>query len=210
MIWKRRKKSAAKPEPASLVSLRSIKSERMLLVAASLALVEADLARGALLADMLEAHVPDNWPPELYDHDAMRYARQQLSEPAMEGWSFWYLLLVNDSAGHHQAGQDHYPAQQLAGICGFKGRPDAAGSVEIGYSVLAQYRNQGLATEAVDRLVRWAFSHQNVIEVSAETLPHLQASIRVMKKNGFSHTGAGSERGVIRYAVERPDRRRKA
>ncbi len=93
------------------------------------------------------------------------------------------------------------------GICGFKGKPDETGSVEIGYSVLRQYQVQGYATEAVSRLVVWAFSHQNVTEVSAETFPHLRKSIRVMEKNGFSYTGPGSEQGVVRYAVHREDRR---
>ena len=69
--------------------------------------------------------------------------------------------------------------------------------------MLKQYRVQGYATEAVARLVVWAFSHQTVTEVSAETLPHLQQSIRVMEKNGLSISGAGSEYGVVRYAVKK-------
>jgi ribosomal-protein-alanine N-acetyltransferase len=120
---------------------------------------------------------------------------RQLTDPAEQGWSFWYLV----------CGQGH--ARELVGICGFKGRPDERGSVEIGYSVLAQFRNQGYASEAVERLLTWAFSHQSVGEVSAETLPHLQQSIRVMKKNSFEYTGMGSEQGVVRYAVKRPDTR---
>ena len=79
--------------------------------------------------------------------------------------------------------------------------------MEISYSVLSQFRNQGFASEAVTRLVLWAFGHQNVKEVTAETLPHLRQSIRVMEKNGFIHTGPGSEHGVVRYAVQRPDTR---
>ena len=59
------------------------------------------------------------------------------------------------------------------------------------------------ATEAVARLVTWAFSHSTVSEVCAETMPHLGQSIRVLQKNGFRHTGPGSERGVVRYAVRR-------
>jgi RimJ/RimL family protein N-acetyltransferase len=39
--------------------------------------------------------------------------------------------------------------------------------------------------------------------VCAETLPHLSQSIRVLEKNGFQRTGAGSEQGVIRYAINR-------
>lgn len=165
------------------------------LVAATTDLVLADLEGIPALAAILETDVPDNWPPELYDREPMKYALRQLADPAEQGWSFWYL--TTEIGG----------ARQLMGICGFKGRPDEAGSVEIGYSLLAQFRNQGFATEAVERLVTWAFSHQSVIEVCAETLPHLQPSIRVMKKNGFTYTGAGSELGVVRYAVQRPDLR---
>lgn len=167
----------------------------MVLVAANAELLRADLGITESLGEMLNSRVPKNWPPELYDRKAMEYALRMLEDSTTPGWSFWYLLLRSEEQ------------TIIVGICGFKGRPDAAGSAEIGYSIIPQFRNQGLASEAVDRLVRWAFSHQTVLEVSAETLPHLQSSIRVLKKNGFEYCGAGSERGVVRYAVQRPDRR---
>lgn len=162
------------------------------MVAASHGLVRADLSGRKVLAQALEADVPDNWPPELYDRTAMQYSLHELEDASVQGWSFWYLLL-NES-------------DELAGICGFKGRPDSDGSVEIGYSILSQFRGRGLATEAVMRLIGWAFTHTEVVEVSAETFPHLKFSIRVLEKNGMELTGAGSEPGVVRYAVGRPDR----
>lgn len=164
----------------------------MTLVAANHDLVRADLSGRATLADKLEAVVPDNWPPELYDRTAMQYSLAELEDPRMQGWSFWYLVLTDSN--------------ELVGICGFKGRPDAAGSVEIGYSILGQHREIGLATEAAMRLIQWAFMHRDVLEVCAETFPHLKASIGVLEKNGMQLTGAGSEPGVVRYAVARPDR----
>lgn len=192
MFRRKSEPASATPEPA--YAYRSVRSDRLRLVAANVELIEADLAATDRLGGLLGAVVPENWPPDLYDGDAMRYSLRQLRDPAEQGWSFWYLIDESDTP------------PQVVGICGFKGRPDAAGSTEIGYSVLRQFRNRGIASEAVDRLVRWAFSHHNVAEVSAETLPHLTSSIRVMKKNGFIHTGPGSERGVIRFAVTRPDR----
>lgn len=194
-MWKRKVKKIALPNtPEMKPALRVVESNRLMLVAANAELVRGDLAGFETLGEMLEAQVPENWPPELYDREAMEYALRMLEDSTAPGWSFWYMLLRTVSP------------PQLVGICGFKGRPNAAGSAEIGYSVISQFRNQGYATEAVDRLVRWAFSHQTVREVSAETLPYLQSSIRVMKKNGFEFTGAGSELGVVRYAVHRPDR----
>jgi len=174
--------------------LRTLESRRLTLVAATAPLVEADLEGHVQLAESMGARVPDNWPPDLYERPAMKFALRQLQDPAEQGWSFWYLLTKLPQKA------------EVIGICGFKGRPDEAGSVEIGYSVLSQFRNQDYASEAVFRLVLWAFSHQNVRQVTAETLPHLRQSIRVLEKNGFIHTGPGSEYGVIRYAVQRPDR----
>jgi RimJ/RimL family protein N-acetyltransferase len=175
--------------------LRVLESRRLTLVAATPDIIQADLAGGGELADALGAEVPDNWPPELFDTPAMWAYRDQLRDPEAHGWSAWYLLL--------DTGQD----RQLAGLCAFKGRPDRAGSAEISYSLLQQFRVLGLATEAVSRLVVWAFSHQAVSEVSAETFPHLSRSIRVLEKNGFKLAGPGSEQGVVRYVVHRSDRR---
>ena len=176
--------------------LRALESRRITLVAATTELVEADLSGRENLAALLDAVVPENWPPDLYERLAMEFALQLLQgEEGQEGWSFWYLL----TSGMEQ--------REVIGICGFKGRPDESGSVEIAYSVLDQFRHNGYATEAVTRLVGWAFSHQNVNEVCAETLPHLRQAIRVMEKNGFTFTGPGSEYGVVRYAVQRPDQR---
>jgi len=167
----------------------------MTLVAATVELVTADLAGRDDFAEAMGAEIPDDWPPELYDSPSMRMALEQLRDPAEHGWSLWYLL-----------SKKHDPPRVI-GVCGFKGRPDRAGSVEIAYSVLRQFRIQGYATEAVARLVTWAFSHQNVVEVTAETLPHLRQSIRVMEKNGFTYRGAGSEYGVVRYALQKSDSR---
>jgi RimJ/RimL family protein N-acetyltransferase len=163
----------------------------MTLVAATSELMTADLAGSKAFSEAIGAEVPENWPPELYESTAMRAALAQLQDPAEQGWSVWYLLSRKPEA------------PQVMGICGFKGMPDEAGSVEIGYSVLSQFRVQGYATEAVARLIVWAFSHQNVNEVTAETLPHLQQSIRVMEKNGLSFAGPGSEYGVVKYVLQK-------
>lgn len=167
-----------------------IQSPRLNLISATTLLIEKDIEGREFLSEALGVSVPESWPPDLYGPRAMQFALDQLGDAAERGWSFWYLT-TRDEQG------------ELTGICGFKGWPDESGSVEIGYSVLASYQRRGFATEAVQRLTGWAFSHHNVNEVCAETLPHLSQSIRVLEKNGFQRTGAGSEQGVIRYAINR-------
>ena len=171
--------------------LRYIESRRLRLIAATIGLISEDLKGGQSLGIALGVDVPGNWPPELYDRPAMEFASRQLQDSTQQGWSFWYVVRRLSRT------------EELLGICGFKDRPDSAGSVEIGYSILDQFRNRGFASEAVSQLVFWAFGHSIVQEVCAETLPHLRQSIRVLEKNGFSFTGRGSELGVIRYAIQR-------
>lgn len=171
-------------------SLRLLESPRLNLFAATTELIRKDVEGRDLLTEALGVSIPESWPPDLYGPRAMQFALAQLDEPAEQGWSFWYLATKGDGG-------------ELVGICGFKGRPDESGSVEIGYSILSCFQRQGYATEAVQRLVGWAFSHHNVNEVCAETLPHLSQSISVLEKNGFRRAGAGSEAGVIRYVIKR-------
>jgi len=176
---------------ADYQALRLIQSRRLNLIAATTDLIKNDLAGKKILSAALGVNVGASWPPDLYGPGAMQFALTQLDDPTEQCWSFWYLSTAQEPS-------------ELIGICGFKGRPDQSGSVEIGYSILTDYQCKGFATEAVLRLVGWAFSHHNVKEVSAETLPHLSQSIRVLEKNGFVLTGVGSEAGVVRYAVKSP------
>ena len=171
-------------------SLRQINTRRLNLIAATTGLIKEDITGRRALSEALGVSVPESWPPDLYGPTAMQFALAQLDNASEQGWSFWYLATADDPG-------------ELVGISGFKGRPDESGSVEIGYSILAGFQRRGYATEAVVRLVGWAFSHHNVQEVCAETFPHLTQSIHVLEKNGFVLTGAGSETGVVRYAIRR-------
>lgn len=178
------------PDPHSS-SPGYLDTARLRLVAANARLVSLDLEGPEALAAELGAAVPPAWPPRLYDRPAMGYALRQLADPAERGWSIWYLILQPPEV------------REVIGICGFKGRPDGKGSVEIGYSLLSRYQGRGLASEAVRGLIGWAFAHPAVREVCAETLPYLRESIRVLKACGFEPAGAGSERGVVRFALTR-------
>jgi RimJ/RimL family protein N-acetyltransferase len=116
------------------------------------------------------------------------------SEPAASGWGLWYV--VRDEPGAPRV---------LIGNGGFKGKP-VDGCCEIGYSLLPGHQRFGYATEAARALVKWAFEHPEVNRVSAETLPELTASIRVMEKCGMRYVGDGvPEQGLrtVRYQIAR-------
>ena len=171
-----------------------IETNRLDLIAATEGMVRAELEDRARLASLLGAEVPADWPPPLNDADSMRWVLNVMrATPAIEGWITWYFLLRRDGA-----------APLAIGNGGFKGVPAADGTVEIGYSVREENQRQGYASEAVDALVEWAFSHAFVTRVIAHTLPVLAPSIRVLEKNGFAFLGDGEEEGTIVFERRRP------
>lgn len=173
----------------------TLRTARLLMVPATAPLLRAELSGADALAAQTGARVPAEWPPELYDEAAMRWSLEWLiAHPEGAGWSFYYLVLPEP---------DRVPDRVLIGIAGFKGLPDADGTVEIGYSIVAPHRRRGLASEAVRALVDFAFEDARVIRIVAETLPELAPSIGVLEKCGFTYDGPGSEDGVIRFARAR-------
>ncbi len=75
------------------------------------------------------------------------------------------------------------------GSAGFKGPPDASGTVEIAYAVVPDFEGRGFATEAAEGVVRYAESTGEVRKVRAHTLPEANASTQVLAKCGFRHVG---------------------
>ena len=135
---------------------------------------------------------PASWPPPLNDSESLAwFARCIADDPGSLGWFTWYVVR-------------RQPAERLLiGSCGFKGRPDSGGSVEVGYGLLPGYQRQGFGTELTGALVSWAFGHEMVTRVLAETLPELVGSVRVLEKNGFELVGRGSARDTILFELRR-------
>jgi len=171
-----------------------IRTERLELIPGTIELLSAELEGLGVFRHKLGVDVPATWPPDLYDRPAVEFMLNYLTEnPDADGWGPWYLVL--------RSGEGN--PETLVGTCGYKGKPSPDGTVEIGYSVLAEYQRKGYATEAARALVDRAFSHPKVVRVIAATYPELLPSIRVLEKIGFVLTGAGSEPGVIRFELSR-------
>ena len=88
----------------------------------------------------------------------------------------------------------------LVGVAGYKG-PPSDGVLEIGYSVVPSWQRQGIATQASRALVEAAWQRGATV-IRAETLPHLEASIGVLRKLGFAPSEP-REPGVLAFALRR-------
>lgn len=70
--------------------------------------------------------------------------------------------------------------------------PDGAGSVEIGYGIAPEWRNQGLTTEAVGQLLD-TLRRAGVRRVTARTAPDNLPSQAVLRRTGFGRCGVGHD-----------------
>ena len=164
---------------------------RLELIAATLPLVEAETAGAAHLGNLLQAEV-EAWPPPLNDEHSLRWTFEKLqANPDAAGFFAWYVVLLQGAN------------RRLVGIAGMTGPPDQSGTIEIGYSVVEAFQKQGIGTEATRTLIRWAFEQPGVQMVTAQTLPDLGPSIKVMERCGMIFLGVGSEPGTIRYGLTR-------
>ena len=61
---------------------------------------------------------------------------------------------------------------------------------EIGYMLLNEYANKGIATEAVKQICSIAFKALSIEQITANVFQPNIASIRVLLKNGFKYKSA--------------------
>lgn len=169
-----------------------IRTQRLELIALYPQLARAAVDDRSLLAELLDAIVSEEFPPEIMADVMELFAAKLEADPGLVGWWGWYLIL-NESNRQ----------RILIGSAGFTGYPDRNGKLLMGYAVLDAFQNRGYATEAVSGLINWAFARSEVKMVKAETFPDLQASIRVMEKNGMVLLGAGKEEGTVKYGIEK-------
>ena len=187
--------------------MHRILTPRLELVPATIEFLRAELTGREALERALSVKVPASWPPDLYDDDALAYMLRELLEHPDDGdWGLYYFALRSALVNG-----EFSVSPLLIGVGGFKGAPDLAGYVEIGYSIVASHHGQGYATEAVGGLLEHAFNDPRVKTVFGHTLPSLAPSIRVLEKAGFNYVGLGADPDapvgiqVVRYELARED-----
>src|ERR1700722_16714395 len=155
--------------------------------------VSAGLAR--VLADP-EADDPDarSWA-DGYPLPGTRVAARNLArqaETAGDGgtgqWGMFQIILRETG--------------EVIGDIGFHGPPDAAGTVEIGYGVVEQYRGRGLAGESAVAICGLAWSRPAVTRIIARTGEGNAASAGVLRHAGFREDSVAD--GVRNFSLNRP------
>lgn len=124
------------------------------------------------------------WNP----HPSPSYTRQyveDLKRQYREHCFFDFALVVKDE-------------NRMIGTCGFTRLDPANRAAEVGYVLSPHYWGQGLATEALGLLLRWAFCDLGLNRVEARYMVENAASRRVMEKNGMVFEGVRREGMLVK------------
>jgi RimJ/RimL family protein N-acetyltransferase len=91
---------------------------------------------------------------------------------------------------------------EVIGDIGFHGPPDEAGTVEIGYSLVEQYRGRGLVGESAVAICGLAWSRPEASRIIARTEEGNAASAGVLRHAGFREDGVAD--GLRTFSLDRP------
>lgn len=172
-----------------------IETVRLQLIPCEVPHFEALLNDEQQLATLLRVKLAEEWLGFPAAREAMQPGYEHLKKhPEILGW--WTYLFV------------HKPDQTLIGLGGFKGPVTEDGVVELGYEIAPAYRRRGLATEATQGMMDYAFANARVRRVEAHTLPEKNASTGVLEKVGMKFVEAvhhPQDGEVWRWSVTREE-----
>lgn len=160
-----------------------IRTQRLELLACDTDLLRVLISDQVVFSQMLDIKIPDKFTE--YGLSPLRYSMEKLEDPAESEWWTYLPILLN--------------ANILIGTCGYKGKPDHNGIVEIGYEIIEPLRNKGYAREIAKALIENAFRFEQVKLVRAHTFPEENASVKVLKSCNmkFIDTAYDPEYGVV-------------
>lgn len=120
----------------------------------------------------------------------------ELLDPALTGeFAKEMALVAAQSQVEPWCGYVAWETGVPLGFGGFKGPPDDAGRVEIGYLTFPSAIGRGVATTVARALLEIAGSN-GAVTVVAHTLPEVNASTRVLENAGFERDGWGTDEDV--------------
>ena len=168
---------------------------RLQILAASRALLTAELQKPHYFPALLGAVLPADWSTAQVPRPALEQSLELLTAGGRDaaGWHGWYALRKADDTA----------PRTLVGAASFAGRPDTAGTAEITFAIAADWRGQGLGTELVAGLVQQAADTNLVSRLVAHPAADNAAAQQVLLRNGFGPTGPAAD-GTLRFerAVE--------
>lgn len=116
-----------------------------------------------------------NWPLEAIKKKLDNYKEYIRDNFEEVKWGIWIMINKGD--------------KKVIGDLGFKGKPNEEGIIEVGYSIVENYRGFGYANEGVKALINWALEDKRVNKIIAQCNENNIPSIRLLKRVGMDNVG---------------------
>ena len=91
---------------------------------------------------------------------------------------------------------------QVIGDGGYIGNPDTRGQIEIGYEIIESKRQKGYATEAIEALLEWTLTQDEVKSIIAKCHYKNIPSQSLLDKLGFKLIGEEDEMDLYQIKLE--------
>ncbi|MBC3948372.1 GNAT family N-acetyltransferase [Pseudomonas sp. DOAB1069] len=122
--------------------------------------------------------------PLVIAHYGVSYSSIEATEAQMQ----WFEKIVAEQTGAWWAIAD-LKDDSMIGACGFNDWSQHHRRVELGYWLMPTYWRQGLLTDALPSVFRYAFEVMGVHRIHADVEPANEASCALLRKLGFHHDG---------------------
>lgn len=161
------------------MSIERIYSDRLIFIPFTLAIATSILDGNLEVLEILGLKIDEDWPDKESIETLPKIIKnlELVEEPT--GFESWMIIKQDNMA--------------VIGDAGFKGKPNANGEVDIGYSIIEKEQKRGYGFETAKKLTDWAFSQQEVKFITASCLINNIASARILEKLGMQEISRNEE-----------------
>lgn len=149
-----------------------LETERLLLVEYNLEWIQATIAGVDELERVSGYRVSREWPGIDFFFYLPYVLENVKKEPEMTKWT--HLIVLKEE-------------NKVIGEIGGQGKPEETGEIELGYSIVPAYQNNGYVTEALGELLVWLKKQPEIKRIFARSFESNPHSIQVLRKSGFLH-----------------------
>lgn len=169
------------------MSIEQISSDRLIFIPFTLDIATSVLEGNLDVLENFGLKLDKNWPDAESIETLPKIIKNLkiVSEPT--GFESWMIVKKENMI--------------VIGDAGFKGKPNTAGEVDIGYSIIDQEQKRGYGLESGKTLADWAFSQREVNFITASCFINNVGSARILEKIGMQEISSDNE--MIYWRISR-------
>ncbi|KFC19564.1 GNAT family N-acetyltransferase [Chryseobacterium sp. FH1] len=156
---------------ANKLKIDRLVTERLILIPYTI-----DLCRNILNSDYRDLEILNlkkgkNWPDADVLDTLPRIINNLKKVECPTGYESWMIIKKDTS--------------EVIGDLGFKGFNNEEENIDLGYGIIKEERRKGYAEEAVNKIIKWAFTNEIIKEITANCLTENVSSINLLNKFNF-------------------------